>query len=790
MNAFEHQVILDRLAHALWAPRDQRYLLSIAQRLLEASAAEPKILGILQLTADDLRSLPQLIAEAALVSPDSHARLQHVAQDPVSWAESRHGGHPLAGIMDLMPGYTIALTKFPTSSELHDDFEQLITQVLIINIEQNLSRDFKDYKQSATKLLLRELNARQALAKDDFPPNTHNHHQLSLAARKCVSRLAMKNKADWDDRDKQTWNRFIASAERFLARPDRSPRNIQKSSRKQQRRAARVIYRSKSSATHIRSPLQLLELEYVDPVDPSPELIIKRKRINIKQARKALSLDLSPYEIVQEDSFDVGAETHKFHTSASVKIAGRFQKKQLSNSAQLLAWSTANLTPATTEVLINELRDASQEVSSRGLAASFLLASLAMGRPLEELMPMGLTLAVKALSVEDIPEDEYAVAVILPKLRCIAIRVNQAQIKIKHDWLGTVPISPFVLVPDYFDLGRLLEHFDDAVRSPGSPPSRQIKNAINASLSQLTKQLSAKGVSTSKLWQALPRLMQSESGMATGMAMLTGWQTQNSKVELHYHAIPAQMLASRYMAAMTELLGDYGNQFAPLERLLPEQKLYVGAHNCPSDAETRALVKGFKKAMGRHRHDISKSHNLLTLYTLFVCTAGFGLRHAVDPDFEVNRHGSLSWLSYVEKGQHRQLKLPELVDQQLQLYEEHIHKMKSRRLVKALVGKHKFFLLDEASATKFRLPSPGRIGEELKAYGIDFPLPLNSFRRWMFSKLFEAGQRGIGTDFFGGHGVSGRLPMTETNSTTVDVYFELAETLDRILTQTGWEPLS
>jgi hypothetical protein len=790
MNSLEHEVILDRLAHALWAPRDQRYLLSIAQRLLEASSAEPRILDLLRLTADDLRSLPQLIAQAALVSPDAHARLQHVAQDPVSWAESRHGGHPLAGIMDLMPGYTIALTKFPTSSELHDEFEQLITQVLITNIEQNLSRDFKDYKQSATKLLLRELNARQALAKDDFPPNTHNYHQLSLAARKCVSRLALKNKADWDDRDRQTWNRFIASAERFLAKPDRSPRNIQRSSRKQQRRVAPVIYRSKSSATHIRSPLQLLELEYVDPVDPCPELIIKRKRINIKQARKALNLDLSPYEIVQENSFDVGAETHKFHISASVKIAGRFQKKQLSNAAQLLTWSTANLTPSTTEALINQLSDASQEVSSRGLAACFLMASLALGRPLEELSPIGLTLDVHVSSVDAIPEDEFAVAVVLPKLRAIAIRVNQAQVKMKHDWLGTVPISPYVLVPDYFDLGGLLVCFGDAVRSPGSPPSRQIKNTINAPLTQLTKQLATKGVSTSKIWQALPRKMQSESGMATVMAMLTGWQTQNSKVELHYHTVPAQMLASRYMAAMTELVGDYENKFAQLESLLPEQKIYVGAHNCPADAETRNLVKGFKKAMGRHRHDISKSHNLLTLYTLFVCTAGFGLRHAVDPDFEVNRHGSLSWLSYVEKGQHRQLKLPDLVDQQLQLYEEHIHKMKSRRLVKTLAGKHKFFLLDEASATKFRLPSPGRIGQELKAYGIDFPLPLNSYRRWMFSKLFEAGQRGIGTDFFGGHGVAGRLPMTETNSTTLDVYNELAATLDRILTQAGWEPLS
>ncbi len=789
MNALELQVILDRLAHAVWAPLDQRYLLAIANRLLEATSAEPRILEALQLTTDDLRYLPQMISEASLVSAERHSQLQLVAQDPVSFAENRHGSHPLAGVLQLMPGYTLALTKMP-AAEHHYEFEQLVTHSMLAIIELNLSRSFSDYKQSATQLLKRELNAQQKLEWQDLPPFSHNQHQLSLSARKCVSRLSFKLQEEWDVLDQLTWRRFVASTKRFLARPNRPVRRIQKSSHKKQRRAARVIYRSKSSATHIRSPLQLMELKFVDPVDPSPQLIIKTKRINIRQARKALNLDLSPYEIVQEDSFDVGAETHKFHTSASVKIAGRFQKKQLSNAAQLLTWSSANLTPSNTEALINQLSDASQEVSSRGLAACFLLASLALGRPLEELLPMGLTLDVHASSVDDILEDEYAAAIVLPRLLAIAIRVNQAQVKMKHDWAGIVPISHYVLVPDYFDLGRLLEHFGDAVRTPGSPPSRQIKNTINAALTLLTRQLANNGISTSKIWQALPRQMQSESGMATGMAMLTGWQTQNSKVELHYHAIPAQMLASRYMAAMTELLGDYENHFAPLERLLPEQKLYVGAHNCPADVETRNLVKGFKKAMGRHRHDISKSHNLLTLYTLFVCTAGFGLRHAVDPDFEVNRHGSLSWLSYVEKGQHRQLKLPELVDQQLQLYEEHIHKMKSRRLVKALVGKHKFFLLDEASATKFRLPSPGRIGEELKAYGIDFPLPLNSYRRWMFSKLFEAGQRGIGTDFFGGHGVSGRLPMTETNSTTVDVYFELAETLDRILTQTGWEPLS
>ena len=56
----------------------------------------------------------------------------------------------------------------------------------------------------------------------------------------------------------------------------------------------------------------------------------------------------------------------------------------------------------------------------------------------------------------------------------------------------------------------------------------------------------------------------------------------------------------------------------------------------------------------------------------------------------------------------------------------------------------------------------------------------------MFSQQFIAGGRGIGTDFFGGHGVQGRLPLTATGSTTIDVYQESAQQMNEILVDAGW----
>lgn len=785
-----YRVLLNRLAHAVWAPLDQRYLLAISQRLYELSLREPSLLDAISLTADDLRSLPNLIAEASRESPEEHEKLALVAHDPISEAHIHHGKHPLAGVLDSMPGYTIALTKLPASSDHHDEFEHIITQILMALIQANLQRSEAEYRRSAAQLLMRELNARHVLKSEDQPPQTHNLHRLSLAARKCVSRLAHKPSTDWELHDQATWDKFLATANRYLKAPDRPPRPVQRGASKKHRRLTTAIYRSRSTATHIRSPLQLMALEHINPIALSEDHVLQRSYITIRHARRAMELDLSPYELIEEDAFEIGEELHEYHDELSARAASRYQGKQLENAAQLLCWATTNLTPATSYQLTQTLQSAAQELSARGLAATLLLASVVLGRPLEELVPNGLAIDANAQSVEAIAEDRDALAIILLRLSAIAIRVNLPPVKKQHDWAGAIRTAPYVLVPDYLELGAKLARFGNAIRAPGTLPSRQLRHTISAALTSLYRQLRSIEVSPNSMWQVLPRLMQSESGLSAGMAMLTAWQTKNSRIDLHYHTIPAQSLSSRYMAAMTELLGDDSPTFIEIERGLPSQNYYVGAPNTPSDKATLNLIKGFKKALTSSQSHIIRHHNLLTLYTLFVCTTGFGLRHAVDPAFSVHRFEKISWLSYVEKGQYRQLILPTLVDKQLQAYEAHLAQLKNRRLIKAILPSHQFFLLDETRSTKYRLLSPGKIGQELATYDIEFPLALNSYRKWMFSKLFEAGQRGIGTDFFGGHGVAGRLPLTETNSTTIDVYHELADTLDQILTQSGWEVLS
>ena len=63
-------------------------------------------------------------------------------------------------------------------------------------------------------------------------------------------------------------------------------------------------------------------------------------------------------------------------------------------------------------------------------------------------------------------------------------------------------------------------------------------------------------------------------------------------------------------------------------------------------------------------------------------------------------------------------------------------------------------------------------------------------RRRMFSALFNEGVRGIQTDFYGGHGVMGREPLTTFSSANFESFIAVADEMDRVLEATGWRVLS
>ena len=783
MKSSGYQNILDKLAHATWAPSDRRYLLAVSTRLLEMSAFQPEILNLIGLTTSELSALPGQIEVAAKQSSPLLAELNTISKNPAP-TKQLDNKHPLFGLLTLMPSYALFITKLPNESPLNDAFEQILSSVFMLIIKANLAISFESYQQSCNEIFKREIDDNYELKETYLPPLHHELNQLSLNARKAVSHLSSSSTTPLSPSEQKIWDQFKGSSKRFLVNPARTKRRSKprKSSGKPIQR--RSTFRSDASATHLQSPLQLAEIEAISAweelePDRSSHLIKSEQRIF------AAEEDLCEFELAEED-WEIGHELNEFSTPASAQVSGKYQGKQNSNAAQLLRWSTSNLTPSAMEQMLSSLIDLAQPHTAHGLAASLILASVVTGRPLEQLYPKGLRLIDSA----DIPKtlSESVQTIFFPRLHAIALRVNKPNVKNINDWDGAQSVADFIWAPDYLRVGEKLSRMKGVIPEVWQTSVANKNNRIIIeATTTLLAQLSLEGANASKVWQTLPRLMQSESGMFTGMAMLTDWSTANSRVDLHYHTVPATLLSKRYSAAISHITDIDSTECIKLEREIPRQNEYVGAPNCPNNIAIKALIQQFEKAFKKFNNDVISTHNLTCLYTLMLCTAGFGLRHSINPGFSVTRYKNMAWVSYVEKGQHRQLLLPALVDHQLQHYDAHLLRMKSRPLVKSLLSEGKrFFLLDERNAAQQKKLEPSKIGELLKAFNIDFPLPLNTLRRWMFSQQFIAGGRGIGTDFFGGHGVQGRLPLTATSSTTIDVYQETAQQMNEILVDAGW----
>lgn len=792
MKMLDHEKTLERLAHATWAPSDMRYLLSISQRLNQLAKQKPELLHLLGLTHQDLEALPDLIKRDADLNPGKLTELAIIAKSPANPASDKVGKFPLRGIMELIPGYSLLITKLPDTSPLNEEFELLVSDVFFEIIKAHLSQSYQAYELSRTQIFCRENKSHNPNDPDLHPPFRNKLIVLSQAARKVVSNLSYVSPDELTEIEHATWSTFEKSCKNFVKNLHKPPKKTTKTDDAlkpkptgKPRKPNGNRYHSDASATHMESPLELKALEVVSdwPDDEQVDKVVHL--ITVEHKAEALSDDLSPYELVEED-WDVGTELNEFVTPQAIKMAGQYQAKQFSNAAQLLRWSTSNLTPSAIELLVSSLQQASKPHTKSGLAASLVMASLVTGRPLESIFPVGLHIDNAETFQE--PDQKDVIAVFLPKMQAIAIRVNQSSVRKIYEWSGIHERKSFILVPDYLDVSALLNRFANVINSKSKSTLSNNEKQIQEAARTVVNQLSINAANASKVWQLLPRIMQSESGMYTGMAMLTGWQSANSSVDLHYHTVPSKLLSRRYMSAMKSITNT--RTFRKLEQSLSTQTGYVGSPNCPTDKAILDVITQFKIALMENKNDIIASHNLKCLYTLMLCTAGFGLRHSIRPKFKVSRFKSICWLSYVEKGQHRQLQLPKIIDEQLRSFDAHLGVMSARKIVKSqLKDDRKFFLLDPHNETRILDFKPSDIEAYLEPYGIHFKLPLNSLRRWMFSQQFIAGVRGIGTDFYGGHGVRGRMPLSDKSSTRLAVYMEAAKGMDQILKNAGWEVL-
>lgn len=769
--------ILETVAQALWAPQDQTYLLTAVYRLKSIALIEPEILGVMKISLVDLESLDKIDAEG--LSKDQLSQLAEITR-PLK--EEEFKPHPFFKLRNHCPSYTIALTTLPEPHSLFNDLEILIGKLLVKVIELNVVcsdvSKYEDFKRAASRASLLNEN----LADDMCQIGIKKLRKISLALRSFVETAC--NEASPEAETSKLFQRLTLLVNGFIKVPATPPRQVSaqpKAARQRKVEGSRKPHRDSANILNLRNPSLDVIYEFMPSAEPDEQFVVEQK-VPPALVKVAAIHDYSPAELIDPLPI-VSTRIHEYHSAYTAKARGNFQAKALANRSELLRWSTSNATPEQTNLILNRLSN-EPIGSGNALGSFFILLSFVTGRLPESL--------IGSIAFGKPPRSSPRVDFLKQNInkplvyfstddREIYLLVNKPPVKTLSEWSGAIKTKDYLCVFDYLSLGSRLIDILHQLRLSKGDLERLDQTELLNTVSTVNRQLKSIGYPPDKIWQILPRTLQNETGQNGAMALLTDWRTLNSHVELHYLCVDDQSLGARYQASLEAIIRYDG----PDVRLKKRAGYYVGSPNAPSQEAAENLVNAFQMRLVTS-NDLVECHNLMTLYTLALVTAGYGLRHAISPTIEVYRARDIPLLSYTEKGILRQIVIPKLVYDQLMAYERYRRVNISPFAEKVVPGKPTFFLLKpDLHVEQFH---PESYEKYLERYGIEFKLALNSLRRWMFSQLFMEGQRGISTDFYGGHGVEGREPFSTFSSSTVDSLIDVANTMDKILRRT-WRVL-
>lgn len=774
------QELIETIAQALWFPPESPYLLTAVLRLSRMPDIQT-FCGLVGCEPDDLIRFPIELSNLARSSARLNRAFEQMSQ-PLLEADirpERTGSFPFHSYREMFPTFVISLTALPEHHPLFGELECVVAAVLTASARLNAAVEPLCYRQFLVgfeRSRLIGLPIDETLAQ----PGIVKLRSVSLALRGFVEHAAQLGEID--DLSRELLDKLKTKVRSFIKEPVTEARQRKSGASKPRSQGPKVDpHRDSEAILNLHAPKfeQVVEVEPDHSESDSPFLI---HSVPPSVVRSALRFDMSPSELMEPEPYFFH-RLHPFHSSKTSEQSARLQGKIFANHAQLLRWSTANATPRQTQKILEILQslDAGLEVQLGNL---LLLISLMTGRITESLVGRVFLGTPDDLSIGGYDDPAKQPLVLLDGKGLLFLRVNSSPVKEISGWKRAVRTESYVTVTDYLDLGdkvrsllRLIGREVDRELIPVSPGA-QLKAVSVAEV-----HLKPIGYPLTKIWQILPRLMQNESGQNGALALLTDWRTLNSHVELHYLCVEEQALVARYEAAATALVGSTGDFSAFKSGRKPR---YVGSPNMPSDLAIRDLVTGFESALQTYTEDFNQ-FNLITLYTLALATAGFGLRHAIAPSIEVVRAAGLEMISWEEKGQLRQVVLPNVVSLQLAKHRE--MQRTFRRAIETKEGSlvSQFCLLrDNLKPEVFH---PESFSKYLQRYGITYELKLNSLRRWMFSQLFMKGVRGISTDFYGGHGVFGREPLSMFSPTNFDTLIAISEDMNAIL-KSHWKVLS
>jgi len=347
---------------------------------------------------------------------------------------------------------------------------------------------------------------------------------------------------------------------------------------------------------------------------------------------------------------------------------------------------------------------------------------------------------------------------------------------------------PYVLLPDYFDLAKLLLQIYDVQLRHNPQDHENCRIFPNGReqyvrLKKRLKDLDPSGRTTlTKISSAFSGYVMSLTGNDVVAAkMITGVDSRVSRVAMFY-ACRSQANINRLFHRCAswlarEIWKESGIQKEfPIEYLDPEwDSRYIGIRLCPTKDRVREAVSTLLVQMRRPEIGPQEYHNLLTLYTVLFFGYATLIRGIVDPLVLPDDISSLTHMALVRDktsdsgDKAKYVFIPLLLKDHLEYYSRHL-----RRPDLLKDSKRKLFFYKEEGG--FDDVRPSTIAARLGKF-LSFPAAVH--RRFSFNELIEAGCPPEVVRICMGHSTIGDEPWSASSTFSFSRY---RRTLDNYIT--------
>ena len=286
----------------------------------------------------------------------------------------------------------------------------------------------------------------------------------------------------------------------------------------------------------------------------------------------------------------------------------------------------------------------------------------------------------------------------------------------------------------------------------------------------------------SALTRPLALAIRDLSGDGVDIGLITGDMPRDGRTQAYYTTRTTAYLAGLHVNALEHAFGIRVRD----ERPYVHSTGFHGAFRCPTEDAVEGLIRQLLSDLSASigTGDIIMHHNILTTYVAVAISIGIAGRSVIDPAPDAISITELLFvLSDKDSGSDYHTRagpIPQLIASLIQGYRRHRWSICMRMGINAGVDLPFLFLLDES-----RTPRPFR-PSDLKAFAPQFALPINALRRWVRTRLVEAGVGPCLVDAYLSHWVLGREAWHQYSGLSPwDVERVLIPRIDQLMSGVG-----